>query len=204
MKKIHDEAARFARTYLDGLRAVIERVDVEQIAALVMDLKRAYDADQQIFILGNGGSAGTASHMSCDLAKNVLGKLPNKSARRFRVMSMTDNVPLITALANDLGFDHVFTEQLHLFARKGDLLIVISGSGNSPNVVGAAELAKEMGLRTAGLLGFDGGKVRGLLDTVVLVPHFSYGYVEDLHMVMDHLITAYFSEEFGKAGQHRS
>ena len=187
---------RFAGEYFAGLKQVIDRVDARQVAALIDDLQRAYDADQQVFIIGNGGSAGTASHMACDLAKTVLGKLPDKTKKRFRVMSMTDNVPLITALSNDFGFEHVFTEQLQLFGRRGDLLIVITGSGNSPNLVRAVELAREMGLHTAGLLGFGGGKVRPLLDTPVLVPEFSYGYVEDLHVVLDHLVTAWFCRQF--------
>jgi D-sedoheptulose 7-phosphate isomerase len=202
-KRNNDVAARFAGGYLDGLKKVIDRVDTRQMAALIEDLQRAYDADQQVFILGNGGSASTASHMACDLAKTVLGKLPDKTMKRFRVMSMTDNVSLITALGNDLGFEHIFTEQLQLFARRGDLLIVITGSGNSPNLVRAVELAREMGLRTAGFLGFDGGKVMPLLDTPVLVPDFSYGYVEDLHMIFDHLVTAWFCRQFHAAERLR-
>ena len=194
---------RFAGDYFEGLKKVIDRVDAQQVTALIEDLQRAYDADQQVFIVGNGGSAGTASHMACDLAKTVLGKVPDKTKKRFRVMSMTDNVPLITALSNDFGFQHVFTEQLQLFARRGDLLIVITGSGNSPNLVHAVERAREMGLRTAGLLGFGGGKVGPLLDTPVLVPDFSYGYVEDLHMVFDHLITAWFCRQFHVAERVR-
>jgi D-sedoheptulose 7-phosphate isomerase len=206
MKSKKDTVVGFAHNYLEGLKRVIGRVDVEQVAGLIHDLQRAYAADQQIFIIGNGGSAGTASHMACDLAKTVLGKLPDKTKKRFRVMSMTDNTPLITALGNDLGFDHIFTEQLKLFARRGDLLVVISGSGNSPNLLRAIELAREMGLSTTGLLGFDGGKALQLLDNVVLIPDFSYGYVEDLHMVMDHLITAYFCKEFaaGKTDKKRT
>jgi D-sedoheptulose 7-phosphate isomerase len=183
---------QFARDYFQGLKEVMDRVSVSEIAGLIAEFQRAYEEDRQIFIVGNGGSAGTASHMACDLAKTVLGKNPDKNKRRFRVMSMTDNVPLITALGNDLGYEHVFAEQLILYARRGDLLVVITASGNSPNIIKAVELAHEMGLRTAGLLGFDGGKVRPLLNTVLLVPDFQYGYVEDLHMVLDHLITAYF------------
>ena len=196
MTRNKEAITRFAHEYFAGLKQVIDRVDAEQVAALIEELQRAYDADHQVFIVGNGGSAGTASHMACDLAKTVLGKLPDRTKKRFRVMSMTDNVPLITALSNDFGFEHVFTEQLQLFARRGDLLIVITGSGNSPNLVRAVELAREMGLRTAGLLGFGGGKVGPLLDTPVLVPDFSYGYVEDLHMVLDHLVTAWFCLQF--------
>ena len=196
MKRNKAAASRFASEYLAGLKGVIDRLDTRQIAALIEDLRCAYDTGRQIFIVGNGGSASTASHMACDLAKNVLGRLPNKTKKRFRVMSMTDNVAMITALSNDLGFEHVFTEQLQLYARRGDLLLVISGSGNSPNLIHAVERAREMGLRTAGLLGFNGGKVKSLLDTTVLVPDFTYGYVEDLHMVLDHLITAWFCRQF--------
>ena len=155
-----DAAGRYAREYLDGLCRLIEKIDERTIAALMVELQQAYDGDRQIFIVGNGGSGATASHMACDLAKTALGpKQMDNATRRFRVMSMTDNVPLITALANDFGYEHIFSEQLNLFARPADLLLVISGSGNSPNVVKAVELAKGMGLRTAGLLGFDGGKV---------------------------------------------
>lgn len=192
----HGEKAAFARDYFSGLKAVVDRVDIAQVAAFVGELERAYQEDRQIFIIGNGGSAGTASHMACDLAKTVLGKKPDRKKRRFRVMSMTDNVPMITALGNDFGYEHVFTEQLILFARKGDLLVVITGSGNSPNIVNAVRMARDMGVRTAGMLGFDGGEVLPLLDTPVLIPDFSYGFVEDLHMVLDHLVTAYFCRQF--------
>jgi D-sedoheptulose 7-phosphate isomerase len=190
------DGAAFAREYLTGLRAVMDRVDVGQVAALLGELERAYREDRQVFIAGNGGSAATASHMACDLAKTILGRTPDPATRRFRVMSLTDNVPLITAIANDLGYEHVFTEQLVVFARPGDLLVAVTGSGNSPNVVSAVRRARELGLRTAGLLGFDGGQVLSLLDTPVLVPDFHYGFVEDLHMVLDHLVTAYFSRRF--------
>jgi D-sedoheptulose 7-phosphate isomerase len=141
MTKQKNAAARFARTYLDGLCGLIAKVDERKIAELIREFQRAYDEDRQIFIIGNGGSAGTASHMACDLAKTVLGKKPDKSKRRFRVMSMTDNVPLITALGNDLGYEYIFTEQLSLYARPGDLLLVITGSGNSTNIVMAVKLA---------------------------------------------------------------
>jgi D-sedoheptulose 7-phosphate isomerase len=186
----------FARDYFTGLKAVIDRVDIAQVCAFLNELERAYNEDRQIFIVGNGGSAGTASHMACDLAKTVLGKKPNRKKRRFRVMSMTDNVPLITALGNDFGYEHIFTEQLILFARRGDLLVVITGSGNSPNIINAVKMACGMGMRTAGMLGFDGGQALPLLDAPVLIPDFNYGFVEDLHMVLDHLATAFFCEQF--------
>jgi D-sedoheptulose 7-phosphate isomerase len=195
------DKASFAREYFTGLKAVMDRIDLGQVAAFVAELERAYRDDRQIFLVGNGGSAGTASHMACDLAKTVLGKTPDRAKRRFRVMSLTDNIPLITAIGNDLGFEHVFTEQLVVFARAGDLLVVITGSGNSPNVVNAVRTAREMGLRTTGMLGFDGGEVLPLLDTPLLVPDFNYGFVEDLHMVLDHLVTGYFSRQFQGPGR---
>jgi D-sedoheptulose 7-phosphate isomerase len=191
------DKAAFAREYLQGLRAVMDRVDVAEVAAFIAELERAYQEDRQIFIIGNGGSAATASHMACDLAKTVFAERPGPGTRRFRAMSLTDNVPMITAIGNDLGYDHIFTEQLVVFARPGDLLVAITGSGNSRNVVSAVRMAREMGLRTAGLLGFDGGEVRPLLDATLLIPDFSYGFVEDLHMVVDHLVTAYFTRLFG-------
>jgi D-sedoheptulose 7-phosphate isomerase len=165
----------FAREYFAGLKAVMDRVDLGQVAALIAELERAHREDRQVFIIGNGGSAGTASHMACDLAKTVLGRKPDRTRRGFRVLSLTDNIPLITAIANDIGYEHVFTEQFVGSARAGDLLVVITGSGNSPNIVHAVRTAREMGLRTAGLLGFDGGEVLRLLDTPVLIPDFSYG-----------------------------
>ncbi len=187
------DKASFAHEYFAGLKAVMDRVDLGQVASFIAELERAYQDDRQVFIIGNGGSAGTASHMACDLAKTVLGRRPDRGKRRFRVMSLTDNVPLITAIGNDVGYEHVFTEQLAVFARRGDLLVAITGSGNSPNVVNAVRTAREMGLRTTGMLGFDGGEVLPMLDTPLLIPDFSYGFVEDLHMVLDHLVTAYFT-----------
>lgn len=187
-----DDRVAFAREYFAGLKAVMDRVDLAQVAAFLAELERAYQDDRQVFIIGNGGSASTASHMACDLAKTVLGRTPDPAQRRFRVMSLTDSIPLLTAIANDLGYEQVFTEQLMRFARPGDLLLVITGSGSSPNVVHAVKAARQLGLRTTGLLGFDGGAVLPLLDTPLLVPDFSYGFVEDLHMVLDHLTTAYF------------
>jgi D-sedoheptulose 7-phosphate isomerase len=190
------DKASFAREYFTRLKAVVDRVDLDQVGAFIAELERAYQEDRQVFIVGNGGSAATASHMATDLGKTVFGQKPDPQQRRFRVMSLTDNVPMVTAIANDLGYEHIFTEQLAVFARPGDLLVVVTGSGNSANVVNVARKAREMGLRTAGMLGFAGGEVLSLLDTPLLVPDFNYGFVEDLHMVLDHLVTAYFSRQF--------
>jgi D-sedoheptulose 7-phosphate isomerase len=128
--------------------------------------------------------------MACDLAKTFLTAGRHGPLKRFRVMALTDNVPLLTALANDVSYDAVFAEQLRNLADEGDLLIVISGSGNSPNVLEAVRAAKECGLRCVGLLGSDGGAVRELLDHCVIVDSDDYGQIEDVHMVLNHICAA--------------
>jgi D-sedoheptulose 7-phosphate isomerase len=141
-------------------------------------------------VIGNGGSASTASHMAADLAKNTIG--PNM--RRFRIHSLNDNISLVTALANDIGYDHVFSEQLENSVRAGDVLIVISGSGNSKNVLNAMRYARRQSAQVVALLGFDGGVAIELADLTVLVQSHDYGIVEDMHLVVNHILVEYFSK----------
>ena len=186
--------------YLGRLKTAIDRIPVERVEAMGELLYRAYRHNKQEFIIGNGGSAATASHMACDLGKNTI----SANRPRFRVMSLNDNMPLLSALANDVGYDHVFSEQLTNLIRAGDFLISITASGNSPNVLRAMEYARARAATNIALLGFDGGKARELADEYVLVPVDDYGIVEDLHMVLDHVLTTYFQarlerEEFAVA-----
>ncbi len=176
--------------YLERLKAAVDAMPLERIAAMGEILYRAYQHGQQVFIIGNGGSAATASHMACDLGMNTAA--PNRP--RFRVSSLSDNMPLVSALANDLGYERVFAEQLTNLARPGDVLISISGSGRSPNILEAMRYARERGATNIALLGFDGGDAIELADEHVLVPSSEYGIVEDLHLVVDHMLTAYFKE----------
>lgn len=178
----------FVDNYLALLKETIEAMPVERIESMGEILFGAYKHGKQVFIIGNGGSAATASHMACDLGKNTIS--PNR--RRFRVMSLNDNMALLSALANDVGYDQVFAEQLTNLIRPGDVLISISGSGNSPNVLRAMRYARERSATNIALLGFDGGEAMELADEYVLVPASDYGIVEDLHMVLDHVLTAYF------------
>jgi D-sedoheptulose 7-phosphate isomerase len=129
--------------------------------------------------------------MACDLAKNVYPPASMTPVRRFRVTSLTDNVALITALANDCGYDRIFSEQLHNVLQQDDLVIAISASGNSPNIISALALARERGARTAALLGFDGGEARRMADVALVVGSDDYGHVEDLHLVLNHLVAAW-------------
>lgn len=184
----------FAVEYLEGLKRVIDTLPLDALARLVDQIENAHRNNRQIFVIGNGGSASTASHLSCDLAKNTFDPADGATVHRLRVMSLTDNVGWITALGNDLGYEHIFSEQLRNLVRPGDLVIVITGSGNSANILYGARVARELGATVFGLLGFDGGKIRPLLDDYLLVDSTNYGHIEDLHLVVNHILTAYFRQ----------
>ncbi|GGC72276.1 hypothetical protein GCM10010994_33350 [Chelatococcus reniformis] len=164
-------------------------VDTGAVERVCQTLREARDRRARVFIAGNGGSAATASHWV-----NDLGKAAKRSGRPpFRVTSLSDNISWLTALGNDEGYERVFSGQLENFAERGDVLVVISASGNSPNLISAVELAKDRGMTTLALLGFDGGKLKGLCDDIVLVDSEkgAYELVEDVHSALMHSITKY-------------
>lgn len=175
--------------YLERLKKTLDELAIEKFDQLIAKIYSLIGLPRTIFLAGNGGSAATASHLACDLAKTILGPDPRNQFSRLRVICLNDSVPILTAWANDEGYEHVFSQQLLNLGKKGDLLIVITGSGNSANIVEAIKTAKRLGMETYGLLGFDGGRVRGLLDDYLLVPSNDYGVIEDIHMVTAHLIT---------------
>jgi D-sedoheptulose 7-phosphate isomerase len=175
-------------SYLGELRAVIDELPGDRLSAFGEMLYHAYRNEKQVFILGNGGSASTASHMAADLAKNTIR--PNM--RRFRVLSLNDNAALLTALANDLGYENVFSEQLKNLIQPGDLLIAISASGNSENVLEAIRYTQRRWGLTVGLLGFEGGAAADLVDLAIVVPSDHYGVVEDVHLIINHIVADYF------------
>jgi D-sedoheptulose 7-phosphate isomerase len=182
------EVSEFVGAYVERLKFAIDQIPLDRVEAMGEILYRAYRHNKQVFIVGNGGSAATASHMACDLGKNTIS--PNR--QRFHILSLNDNMALVSALANDLGYEHVFSEQLKNLIRPGDVLISITGSGNSPNIIRAMEYARERAATNIALLGFDGGRALELADEYVLVPVHDYGVVEDVHMVLDHILTEYF------------
>jgi len=147
-------------------------------------LARAYDAGKSVFIFGNGGSAALASHFACDLGKGTA--TGSHGGRRFRVMALTDNVPLMTAWANDNCYDRIFAEQLRNFVAAGDVAFAISASGNSPNVLEALEVAKGARASTVGLTGFDGGKMKNLCDVCVVLPSGNMQIIEDFQLSVTH------------------
>ncbi len=185
---IAPSAAGLIAAYVDRFTDLLRAMDDAAVARVVTTLARARDEHRTVFIAGNGGSAATASHFANDLGKAVKqsGRTP------VRVMSLSDNASWLTALANDEGYERVFSGQLENFAGEGDVLVVISASGNSPNLVRAVELARSRGMRTVGFLGFDGGALLSLVDEPVLVEteQGQYGLVETAHSLICDVVTA--------------
>lgn len=175
-----------SKQYFGELVKVVKGLDFGQMEKLVEIIWTTYQQNKNIFFAGNGGSAATASHLAADIGKNV--------GIRIKTLSLTDNVAWMTALGNDLSYEDIFVEQLKNFAQQGDLLIVISGSGNSANVVKAVEWAGKNGLQTAALLGFSGGKLLKMVDVPALVAVDHYGYVEGIHSEIHHYIVEALKE----------
>jgi D-sedoheptulose 7-phosphate isomerase len=174
----------FIFNYLEQLRATISNLPVDGVHQAIKLLHRARLGGHQVFIMGNGGSAATASHFVCDLAKNTAyPDLPG-----FRVIGLSDNMSIFSALGNDNGYENVFVDQLRNFVRKDDVVIGISTSGNSENVLRAIDLARETGAVTIGMTGFDGGKLAGMVDLEIRVPSHNIQHVEDIHLSLEHMI----------------
>lgn len=172
------------RNYFSSVQELLNKVPFEAVDRVVEALLSANRAGQTVYICGNGGSASTATHFGCDLAKRpIVAGQP-----RYRVVPLTDNNALMTALSNDIGYDVVFSEQLIPLVRKGDILIGISGSGNSKNVIKAVEVAKAAGAITIGFSGYDGGKLAPAVDISVHIPSFNMAMVEDVHLMLEHAI----------------
>ena len=186
-------AAGYARAYLDYLSSCLDSVDCDAVGAFANLLLSARQTGNAVFFIGNGGSAATASHFANDISVGTR----TGDDKPFRAISLTDNVAVMTALANDEGYEKMFVDQLKVHMRDGDALVAISASGNSPNVITAVEYAKSRGATVVGLTGFDGGRLRGLSDISLHVPTAKgeYGPVEDLHMIFDHLIGSFLIAE---------
>ncbi len=175
-----------AEAYFDRVCREIKRLDLSQIERLSELIESAYHSNRFVFICGNGGSGANASHLCEDLAKCTLRDFERQ--KRLKVLSLTDNTAGIMAWANDEGYDRIFIEQLKNLASPGDLLLAISGSGNSPNILKAVDWANESGLETVGITGFAGGKLKTLARYNVHVPIDDMGIVESLHQVVFHWI----------------
>jgi D-sedoheptulose 7-phosphate isomerase len=171
-----------AEDLLARLHGALDELEVAALEAAAGSIGDAWREDRRVFVLGNGGSAATAQHFVCDLHGATRGR------RRLSAFSLTDNAPLLSALANDLGYERVFSEQIDANARAGDVVIVISASGDSENVVRAITAARDAGARTVGLLGFGGGRARGLVDVAIVSSSKHYGVVESVHSAVTHIL----------------
>lgn len=175
------------RDYRVALQRTLDHLSMDSVQSIAREILSAYDRDGRIYLCGNGGSAATASHMACDLAKNTaVADLP-----RLRVHALTDNTALISALANDIGYAAIFSEQLLLApVTASDLVIAISGRGASPNVLNGVATAVAAGARTIGITGFGGGQLAPAVDVALIVPSDSMEIVEDAHLMVNHAVTS--------------
>jgi len=183
--------------YLQDFNTLLGKVDKTEVENLVTAIEEAYKQGKFVFIIGNGGSGANASHFCEDLGKGTLSDFENQ--KRLKVLSLTDNTPYILAWGNDTSYERVFIEQLKNFAEPGALLIAISGSGNSPNILRAVEYANENGMKTFGFTGFDGGQLRKIEQQGIHVPSHNMGAVESVHLVLFHWVLDTLNARFKNA-----
>jgi D-sedoheptulose 7-phosphate isomerase len=183
-----EDIEQYSKSYFNYLKKIFDKIDLSEIKNFVELIIDARERGSTVFFMGNGGSAATSSHFSNDLAFGT-----NDYKKPFKVMSITDNVPVLTALGNDYGYEEIFVRQLKVFGQKGDVLVGISASGNSQNMLTAFDYAAASDIKTVALTAFDGGKMKEAADLGVHVPTEmkEYGPAEDLHMILDHLIGSY-------------
>ncbi len=184
------EARAAITSYVSELEQMLREISQAHLQAILALLEAAYRDGHRIFIMGNGGSAATASHFALDLAKNTI----KAGAPRLKAISLTDHVPLITAWSNDTAYEHIFEEQLANLIEAGDVVIGMSTSGNSPNVLNALKLAKQARASTVGLLGATGGRIKEIVDAYLLAPGQNIEQEEDAHLIVAHLITRHMRE----------
>jgi D-sedoheptulose 7-phosphate isomerase len=180
--------------YINDLCSALHAIPTADIDAVRQSLESAFNEGRTVFIAGNGGSAATASHMACDFQKTTLAKEHERIAKRIRCIALSDNMPLITAWGNDVSYNEVFGQQLRNLGNEGDTLLVITASGNSPNILNALEAARDRGIKTIGFLGFEGGKALALCDQAIVVRSSDFGIIEDAHSVLMHMVTAALRE----------
>ena len=175
-----------AHSYFANYSEVISELPYRDIEQAVDVLYEAYREDRRVFLFGNGGSAALASHLACDLGKGTC--LAGARERRFRVLALTDNIPLITAWANDTSYEQIFAEQLCNFIQPGDVAFGIRSSGSSPNVLLALQVARELGATTIGLTGFKGGQMPALCNICIIIPSDNMQIIEDLQLSISHAL----------------
>lgn len=181
-------SAQLVKDYFAGLKKCLDEISIKKVIQIAEIVYEAYEKDKQIFIMGNGGSASTASHFACDINKGVSYGLK----KRFKVICLNNNIPTMLAYANDISYEDIFVEQMKNFFSRDDLVIGISGSGNSRNVLKAIQFANENGGKTIGLTGFDGGKLAEMAQFSLIIPVNDMQQVEDFHLIVTHILMKIF------------
>lgn len=174
--------------YLNSVTNIIKDLEIENISEVIGAIKEAHEKDRRIFVFGNGGSAATANHFAADFGKNAIKDDDN----RFKIISLSNNISTITACGNDIGFETIFEEQLKNLMQVKDLIICISASGNSPNIIKAVEYARKRNGTVIGITGFDGGKLKEISDLNINVNSESFEQIEDIHLIITHIIVYWF------------
>ena len=190
-----DRFSEFAKKYFNYLTEIQENMDADELDMFANEFLQARKTGNTIFVAGNGGSAATATTMANDIGFDILKK--TGTDQPFKIFSLTDNNSVITAIANDVGYENIFINQLKIHYKEGDKLIVISASGNSKNIILASEWVKSRGGTVLGMLGFDGGELRKICNLSILIPSLKgeYGPVEDMHLTINHLLAHWFQNK---------
>lgn len=186
----------FMNKYIENLKKLLDKIDVKALENICIELEKTVEKNSKVYVIGNGGSSATASHMANDLG---IG-LRRRDLININIVSLGDNSAVTSAIANDIGFENIFYMQLEGILKPDDLLIAISCSGNSPNIVKVTDYAKEIGSTIVGITGFNGGKLKETSDVNFHVdaPNGEYGLVEDVHMILDHMIYSYYIDKGSK------
>jgi phosphoheptose isomerase len=185
------DAKAFARWYRDRTLEQWAALDLDALARVAAVIEAAQEKGRFVWVCGNGGSAATSAHVGCDFAKTAA----RPGAKPLKTVSLSDNTAFMTAIGNDLSFAETFSRQLEGVAGAGDVVILITGSGNSENLLRAATISRSRGAKVVGLLGFDGGKLKSLCDEFLLIPSDQYGVIEDMHMSVAHILTFYLKQK---------
>ena len=183
----------FVKDYIKKLSAILSEINPDDVANIVEALEKTLEDKSRVYIIGNGGSAATASHMVNDLGAG----LRRRDIVNFDVVSLADNTPVVTAISNDIGYENIFYMQMKGLVKKNDIVIAISCSGDSPNIVKAVDYAQNVGCKILGITGFSGGYLKQISDINfhINAPKDDYGLVEDAHMVLDHIIYSYYNQK---------
>ena len=194
------------RAFMERAAQEMLRIDPKEVQALADDIWECYQKGRFVFVIGNGGSGSNSSHFAEDMGKCTLCRedFDNDKKKRLRILSLTDNQGWIMAVGNDVGYDQIFVQQLMNYGRPGDVLVAISGSGNSPNVLAAVDWANRHGLKTFGLTGYDGGRLRGMQQAGMHVPLDDMGMVESIHLCLFHWVLNDVYARINGEGRHRN